>query len=70
MSQTWRFPKGDGGQIRGCSSGNTELFKKMPYALFGREILQNSIDVVQSDEEPVRVEFEEFEIPTKDIPGI
>lgn len=70
MSQTWRFPKGDGGQIRGCSSGNTELFKKMPYALFGREILQNSIDVVQSDEEPVRVEFEEFEIETKDIPGI
>jgi hypothetical protein len=70
MTLRWRFPIGDGGKIRGCSSGDDELFKKMPYALFGREILQNSIDVVQSDEESVRVVFEEFEIPTKEIPGI
>lgn len=70
MSLRWRFPIGDGGKIRGCSSGDDELFKKMPYALFGREILQNSIDVVQSDEEPVRVVFEEFEMATRDIPGI
>ena len=70
MTLRRRFPIGDGGKIRGCSSGDDELFKKMPYALFGREILQNSIDVVQSDEEAVRVVFEEFEIPTKNIPGI
>lgn len=70
MTLKWRFPIGDGGKIRGCSSGDDELFKKMPYALFGREILQNSIDVVQSDEEAVRVVFEEFVISTKEIPGI
>lgn len=69
MSLRWRFPKADGGQIRGCNSGDTELFRKYPYQLFGREILQNSIDVGVSDEEPVRVVFDEFEIDTKDIPG-
>ena len=37
MTLRWRFPIGDGGKIRGCSSGDDELFKKMPYALFGRE---------------------------------
>lgn len=70
MALRWRFPIGDGGKIRGCSSGDDELFKKMPYALFGREILQNSIDVVQSDEEPVKVVFKEFAIPISQIPGI
>lgn len=70
MALKRRFPIGDGGKIRGCSSGDDELFKKLPYALFGREILQNSIDVVQSDEDPVRVVFEEFSILTSQIPGI
>ena len=65
----WRFPASNHGQARGISHGDIETFKKAPYQAFAREILQNSIDARDSDEEPVRVEFSEFEIRTKDIPG-
>ena len=70
MACKWHFPLTDGGHIRGVSTGDAELFKKTPYALFGREILQNSIDVAYNDEEPVRVEFKETTMKVSDIPGI
>ena len=69
MSLKWRFPASNHGERKGISSGDTEAFKKSPYQSFAREILQNSIDARKSDEEPVRVEFNIFEIPTENIPG-
>lgn len=65
----WRFPASNHGERKGISSGDTETFKKAPYEAFAREILQNSIDARDSDEEPARVEFSVFEIKTKNIPG-
>lgn len=70
MTEKWRFPAANHGKRKGISSGDTEAFKKAPYSAFAREILQNSIDASDSDEEPVRVEFKRFEICTNDIPGI
>lgn len=66
----WRFPPGNYGKKRGISSSEFETFKKDPFKSLAREILQNSIDAKNSDEEPVRVEFKEFEISKEDIPGI
>lgn len=68
--QKWQFPLSSGGEIKGISSGDEETFKEFPFKSFARELLQNSIDVRDSDEEPVRVEFQEFDIKKEDIPGV
>ena len=69
MDKRWRFPASTGGEIKGISSGDSETFKKSPFKAFAREILQNSIDARDSDEEPTKVVFSIFEIPTAKIPG-
>ncbi len=66
----WRFPRGNYSKKRGISSSEFETFKKDPFKSLAREILQNSIDAIDSDEEPVRVEFNEFEVNREDVPGI
>lgn len=68
-SLKWRFPVSGYGERKGISTGDTEAFKKAPYQAFAREILQNSIDARLLDDEPVRVEFHLFEMPTNQIPG-
>ena len=68
--EKWRFPASGFGDIKGENTGDKELFKKDSYVSLGREILQNSIDQRYSDEEPVRVEFNEFEMKPSDIPGV
>ncbi len=70
MNEKWRFPAANYGDRKGISSGDTEAFKKAPYSAFAREILQNSVDAQASDEAPVRVVFNKFNLKTKDIPGI
>lgn len=65
----WRFPASGHGERKGISSGDTEAFKKSPFQAFAREILQNSIDARDSNEEPTKVVFNVFEINTADIPG-
>lgn len=65
----WRFPASGHGERKGISSGDFEAFKKSPFKAFAREILQNSIDARDSDEEPTSVEFKTFEIETKNIKG-
>ncbi len=66
----WRFPHSGHGKQSGLSSGDAETFKKAPYTSFAREILQNSIDARVSDEMPVKVELNEFDVDRSDIPGI
>lgn len=66
----WRFPAANYGLKNGITTGDSEAFKKNPYSAFAREILQNSIDAQASTEEPVKVVFSEFNMLTKDIPGI
>ena len=65
----WRFPASGHGDRKGLTSGDTETFKKSPFQAFAREILQNSIDARNSDEEPTRVEFTVFSLKTVEIPG-
>lgn len=68
-NEKWRFPASGHGERKGISSGDSEAFRKSPVKSFAREILQNSIDARDSDEEPTKVEFKLFEINTIDIPG-
>jgi len=69
MGIKWRFPASGHGDRKGISSGDTETFKKSPFKAFAREILQNSIDARDSDENPTVVEFNTFELTTSQIPG-
>ena len=69
MENRWRFPASGHGDRKGISSGDTETFKKSPFKAFAREILQNSIDARDSDENPTIVEFNTFELATNLIPG-
>ena len=69
MEKKWRFPASGHGERKGISSGDTEAFKKHPFRAFAREILQNSIDARDSDEEPTVVHFSLFEMNTNEIPG-
>lgn len=69
MENKWRFPASGHGERKGISSGDTEAFKQHPFRAFAREILQNSIDARDSDEETTLVQFSLFEMNTKDIPG-
>lgn len=66
----WRFPKSGHAKKRGISAPEFETFKKSPFESLAREISQNSIDAVYSDEEPVKIVFNEFKIKKTDIPGI
>ena len=65
----WRFPLSGHAKTKGLSSGDSETFKKNPYQAFAREILQNSVDARDSDEDPVRVEFHTFDINVSNLPG-
>lgn len=69
MNGNWRFPASNHAKNKGTSTGDSETFRKSPYKSFAREILQNSIDAKDTNKKTVRVEFNEFVIPTKDIPG-
>ena len=66
----WRFPSNDNGQIYGIADSGVETFNGSPITSLAREICQNSLDASDGSQEPVRVEFNAFAIPTNDIPGI
>lgn len=65
----WNFPNNNGGQIRGVSDAGIETFNGREIPSLAREICQNSLDAVDNQEEPVRVEFYRHQIMKQDIPG-
>ncbi len=69
LSQEWRFPTNDYGQIYGISDSGVETFKGTPMKSLAREICQNSLDANLHNGNPTRIEFSVFEIPSKKIPG-
>lgn len=53
----WHFAQQLGGREDGPNDPMVENFKKTPYASLIRESIQNSLDVVDDDSIPVRMEF-------------
>lgn len=64
----WRFPSNDYGENKGINDSGVATFRGTPLKSLAREICQNSLDA--SREEPVRVDFNVFSIPTSDVPGM
>lgn len=65
----WNFPIIEGGQAKGISDSGIDLFKADPVKSLTREMCQNSIDVRVNPDQPVRMEFDLFEIDGTKIPG-
>lgn len=65
----WNFPSNGGGVISGISDAGIETFKGKPYESLAREICQNSLDACKNFNEPVKVEFNSFQLINNDIPG-
>lgn len=63
----WRFPSNDHGENKGINDSGVATFRGTPLKSLAREICQNSLDAAKQDK--VRIEFNVFKIPTKDIPG-
>ncbi len=62
----WRFNPGD---RTGINDSGIETFRGQMITSLGREICQNSMDALREDKDKVIVEFSEFQMDTKDIPG-
>lgn len=65
----WSFPSRNNGQIEGFSNPGLAWFKGDPLQALAREICQNSLDAVDDDTEPVRVEFKRELMQTMNFPG-
>lgn len=63
----WRFPLCDYGEVKGINDAGVETFNSESLKSLIRESLQNSLDA--SSGGAVRVEFQEYELPTAQIPG-
>ena len=65
----WCFPSRDNGTVEGFSNPGLAWFKGDPLQALAREICQNSLDAVNDDNEPVRVEFKRELMRTMNFPG-
>lgn len=65
----WYF-KPEGGRDVGPNDPVDEKFKGQPYYSIVRESIQNSLDAVEDDNKPVKVEFSFFDINRNDFPGL
>ncbi len=65
----WNFPSRGNGVVEGYSNPGHALFKNDPLQALAREICQNSLDAVDDETQPVRIEFKKEFVATKDFPG-
>lgn len=65
----WNFPSTNHGEDDGFSDPLLEYFQGNHENYIAREAIQNAIDARKDYNLPVLVEFEHFEIPSKEIPG-
>lgn len=65
----WSFPSRGNGVTAGFSNSAHATFKNAPLQALAREICQNSLDAVDDETKPVRIEFKNEKVATKDFPG-
>ena len=70
MINEWNFPHNGYGQVRGVSDAGIETFTGTEIQSLAREICQNSLDAaVEGSNATVRVDFEQYRIPSSGILG-
>ncbi|MDP3758481.1 MAG: hypothetical protein Q8Q86_02080 [Candidatus Daviesbacteria bacterium] len=68
-SLRWDFPSTNHGEEKGFSDPGIEFFEGDYNRSIARETIQNSIDARSDYDKPVRVVYERFTMPMKDLPG-
>src|SRR5690554_2188768 len=63
----WHF-KLEGGRDVGPNDPVDEKFKGQPYYSIVREAIQNSLDAIDNENEPVKVDFSFFDLNRNDYP--
>ncbi|MFW3626337.1 hypothetical protein [Aerococcus viridans] len=67
----WRFPHGEGLTPTGVNNTSIEIFLDNIADSLTREVIQNSLDAHNPEiSNPVKVEFDFYEVKTSTIPGI
>lgn len=69
MKMEWTFRLDPEYEWVGISESGVETFSARPIVSLGREIIQNSLDVVNDTSEPLTVIFEELNLKPSEIPG-
>ena len=70
MIKGWNFPHNGYGQVKGVSDAGIETFTGTEIQSLAREICQNSLDAaIENENSTVRVDFEQYRIPSSEIPG-
>lgn len=70
MKLSWLFIEDRLGRWQGLNDGATTHFAQNPIGSLAKEIIQNSLDARQSDDMPVIVDFDLFQIPDNEFPDI
>lgn len=65
----WNFPSNGGGLIRGVAEAGIQTFTGKEISSLAREICQNSLDAAVNENFAVTVEFQRYEIYSKNISG-
>ncbi len=65
----WHF-KAEGGRDVGPNDPVDEKFKGQPYYSIAREAIQNSLDAVDDENQPVKVDFSFFDLNRSDFPNL
>ena len=66
---SWRFPVSDGAELRGINASFDAKFRAARLRSLAREICQNSLDARNNLDEPVRLDFQKFDLPRQEFPG-
>lgn len=70
-NRSWFFPVANFGTKQGLNDSGLETFLDKPLQALVRETIQNSLDARRTGvSEPVKVKFDFFDRPSKDIPGM
>jgi hypothetical protein len=65
----WTFRHDPDSEWVGISESGVETFSARPVVSLGREIIQNSLDVIRDKEQPLLVSFDAFDLKPSEIPG-
>ena len=66
----WNFAPRVGGIDQGPNEAMGDIFKKLPYQALVREAIQNSLDAVKNENEPVIVTFKRSSVDTHNYPQL
>lgn len=67
---SWNFPSNSGGKVDGLNDAGIELFRDSRISSLAREIIQNSLDAFDSEENgPIEVEFKLHMLNTSIFPS-